>query len=234
MIELNLLPDIKLEYIKAQRTRRLVLSIAVIISIASVALLLLLLSVDGLQKKHLSDLNKDIKNDSQTLKSKPRINQILTVQNQLASLTSLHQSKPAAARLVTYLDQVTPIQVAINTFTIDFTQYTATISGQADTLNSVNQYVDTLKLTNYTTTGNTHPTNAFSNVVLSAFGLTNSTGQAQTKPATYTITLAYDKSIFDITQNATLNVPNRTTTRSGLNDPNALFTNAPPPNGGNH
>ena len=43
MIQLNLLPDVKMQYIKAQRTRNMVLSTAVIISLASVALLVLLL-----------------------------------------------------------------------------------------------------------------------------------------------------------------------------------------------
>lgn len=46
---------------------------AIIISLASVALLVLLVLVGGLQKKHISDLNKDIKSDTATLQNKPEI-----------------------------------------------------------------------------------------------------------------------------------------------------------------
>jgi hypothetical protein len=238
MIQLNLLPDVKLEYIKAQRARRLVLSVSVLISLVAVAILVLLLGVDGLQKKHLSDLNKDIKNDSKTLKQKPRINQILTVQNQLESLTALHNAKPAASRLFNYLDQVTPVSVDINNFTTDFGLQTATLTGDADSLSSINQYVDTLKFTSYTTTDSKAATKAFSNVVLSSFGLSSgATGPQANKPANYTITLSYDRNIFDITQKINLSVPNKVTTRSEVNQPGELFTTAPAtsaPSGGTH
>lgn len=223
MIELNLLPDIKLEYIKTQRARRLTLTVAVLVTIASIALLVLLLGVDGLQKKHLNDLNRDISSETGQLQHKPNINRILTVQNQLESLTALHAAKPAASRLFSYLDQVTPAQIDINDFTIDFTQQTATITGTADALSSVNQYIDTLKFTTYTTGSNTTATKAFSNIVLSSFGL----GSGGGNKANYSITLSYDKNIFDTTQTVTLSVPQLVTTRSELNQPTDLFKAAP-------
>ena len=154
MIQLNLLPDVKLEYIKAQRSRRLVFSVSVLVTIASVALLLLLLSVEGLQKKHLSDLNNDISSETSKLQNEPQINKILTVQNQLESLTALHAGKPAATRLFDYLNQVTPANVNITDFSIDFTKQTTTVTGTSDSLSSVNKYVDTLKFTTYTTDSN--------------------------------------------------------------------------------
>lgn len=225
MIQMNLLPDVKLEYIKAQRTRQMAVTIASIVTIVSIAILVLLLAANGLQKKHLNDLSKDINTESSKLKSEPDINRILTVQNQLESLTQLHDGKPAASRLFGYLNQVTPTQVSINNFATDFTTQTATITGSADALSSVNTYVDTLKFTKYTTDTVTDPAPAFSNVVLTSFGV-SSGGSGKT--ATYTITLTYDKTIFDITQNVQLKVPsNATTTRSELNSANNLFENAP-------
>jgi Tfp pilus assembly protein PilN len=221
MIQFNLLPDVKLEYIKAQRSRRLVLAVSVVVCAASVVLLGLLLSYDGLQKKHLNDLNHDISSETSTLQNKPNINTILTVQNQLESLTTLHNGKPAADRLFDYLNELTPASVSITSLDIDFTQYTVTINGTADTLASVNQYVDTLKLTTYTSGSSSSPSPAFSNVVLSDFGLnTGSTDSSQA--ATFTITLAYDKNIFDITQNINLSVPN-VVTRAQVQDPTDLF-----------
>jgi hypothetical protein len=146
------------------------------------------------------------------------------VQNQLESLTALHAGKPAAPKLFDYLNQVTPSAVSISNLTVDMTQQTATITGTADALHSVNQYVDTLKFTKYTADSGTK-TPAFTNVVLSSFGLSGDSGS--TKPANYTITLAYDKNILDITKEVTLSVPNITTTRSTLQQPTDLFQAGP-------
>lgn len=222
MTQLNLLPDVKLQYIKAQRTRRLVLTVSILVGAVAIALLAILLSVDGLQKKHLSDLNRDIASESSKLQAEPQINKILTVQNQLESLTALHAGKPAASNLFDYLNQVTPVQVSINNFTIDFTKQTIIVTGTTDALSSVNKYVDTLKYTTYSSdsqTGN-HP--AFSNVVLTTFGLNNGTNDSS-QAANYSISLSYDKNIFDITQKINLTVPNLTTTRLSLQQPTDLF-----------
>ena len=225
MIQLNLLPDVKLDYIKAQRTQRLVFSIAFLVTAASIILLVLILGLDGLQKKHLSDLNNNITAQTNQIKNKPQIGSILTVQNQLESLTALHASKPAASQLFGYLTQVTPTQVSITSFGIDFTQNTATITGAADKFSSVTTYVDNLKATTYTTAINSSNSPAFSNVVLSSFGISG--GTASTPAANYTITLGFDKTIFDITQTIKLTVPQQTITRSDISQPPALFTDAP-------
>ena len=226
MIQLNLLPDVKMQYIKAQRTKNMVLSTAIIISLASVGLLILLLLVGGVQKKHISDLNKDIKADTATLQKQPDIEKILTVQNQLQRLTELHESKPAVSNLFVYLNQVTPTQVDITEFTIDFTANTASVTGTADSLSSVNKYVDTLKFTTFTTEENSTPQKAFSDVVLSSFSLSTS-GQIK-RAASYTITMAYNPTIFDVTQKVSLSVPKLTTTRSALEKPvEELFQASP-------
>ena len=100
MIELNLLPDVKLEYIRAQRIKRLVMSIAFIISVAAITLLVLLVVVETWQKHSLSNLNSDVTAKTNQLKGKPHINDVLTVQNQLSSLNSLHQSEMCLSILI--------------------------------------------------------------------------------------------------------------------------------------
>lgn len=209
-IEVNLLPDVKQEYIKAEHSRRLVISVSVIVIIASVGLLVLLLSASALQKKHINDLTTDIKKYSDELKSKPQISKILTVQNQLQSLTALHDEKPAASRVFDYLNQTTPTVVDISSFKVDFTSKTVTISGNADSLSAVNKYIDTLKFTSYKS-ANGSSTKAFSNVVMTTFGV--SSGDKGSRPASYTITFNYDPVLFDVTKSARLSVPAQTTTR---------------------
>jgi hypothetical protein len=226
MVQFNLLPDVKLEYIKAQRSRRLVLSVAVLVSAVSLGLMILLFSVGRLQQKHLDDLSKDITSQSAKLKAQPNIDKILTVQNQLDSLGGLHADKPAASRLFGYLNDVTPAQISITSYSTDFTTQTATITGTADALSTVNKYVDTLKFTTYKVPNDDTETKAFSNVVLGGFALVTG-AKDTTQPATYTITLVYDKVIFDIAQNVSLSVPNQITTRSQINQPTELFKAAP-------
>jgi hypothetical protein len=226
MIQLNLLPDVKLEYIKAERSRRLFMSVSILASTVTIGILVLLLLYGGLQKKHLHDLSSDISKEGKQLQSEPKIDKILTVQNQLQSLTALHASKPAVSRLFDYLNQLTPTQISITNFTTDFTQQTATITGTADALSSVNKYIDTMKFTTYTTDTSSTSSKAFSNVVLTSFGVTAASGKG-TKPANFTITLGYDKPIFDITQKVSLSVPQISTTRASLENPTALFEAGP-------
>ncbi len=222
MIELNLLPDVKLEFIKSQRMLRLVLTIAVIVSAAAIAILLILLSIDGIQRKHLNDLNGDVDSLTKQLQNEPQINKILTVQNQLNSLTALHDTKPAAAQLANYLNDVTPVQVYITELKADFTMQTMSITGTADSLSSVNKYIDTLKFTTYTSDKTNSTNKAFNNVVLKTFGV-NAGSQSPNQAVNYEIDLSYDKNIFDVTQQIKLVVPSQVTTRSELDKPNDLF-----------
>jgi Tfp pilus assembly protein PilN len=207
MIQLNLLPDVKMEYIKAQRQRRLVTSISVIVTLVAVGLLVILLSIDGLQKKHLSDLSKDINSESSKLQGEPQIKKILTVQNQLSSLTGLHDSEPATNRLFGYLNQITPDTVNITDFNIDYVENKISITGTSASLAFVNQYVDTLKNTSYTTDSSSESKQAFSDVVLSNFSLNTDSQAGAGQAANYTIDMSYDHAIFDITQKAKLSVP---------------------------
>lgn len=210
MIQFNLLPDVKLQYLRARRVKRLVSFISIVVGAVSLFIFLLaLVTVDVVQKKNMHDLTGDITTKSNQLKSTKNINKILTVQNQLNTLTSLHDQKVVASRLFGDIAKVTPAQVTISNLQLDFTANTATISGEAPTLDGVNAYTDTLKATTYqaTATGSTSATpstNAFSSVVLSAFG-------RDSKGATYTITLSFDPQIFsNANSSVTLSVPSGT------------------------
>ena len=222
MIEFNLLPTVKMDYIKAQRSRRLMFTISALVTMAAVVLLGFMLAYQGFQKKHLNDVNADIAAETSQLKHKPQIDKILTVQNQLQSLTALHAAKPAASNLFNYLNDVTPAKVSISHFSADFTTQSVTVSGGTDALSTVNQYVDTLKFTKYTTDDDTTQTPAFTNVVLNSFGLSATTSSGS-NPASYSISFNYDPNIFDVTKQVKLTVPKVTTTRSAINSPTDLF-----------
>jgi hypothetical protein len=196
---------------------------SIAVSAASVSIILLLASVVyGVQTVQLSQLNKNIKDNTAKLKSIDGLDKILTIQNQLNNITKLHTDKPVVGRLFTFLPQVTPNDVQISTYNISFTEPASIqIQGTAKSLEAVNKFVDTLKFTNYTVDGGTDEKPAFSSVVLSSFGRSD-------KDASYNITMKYDSAIFSSSnKQVTLVVPKITSTRSQTEQPPALFKEQP-------
>lgn len=249
MIQFNLLPDVKLQYIKAEQTRRLVTLVSIIVSAASIGILLLVFSLNALQTKHLNDLNKDIKSETANIQKQPDLNKVLTIQNQLSSLTNLHSSKPAVSCLASYLNQITPATANINDLTATFNTQNLVITGTTDSLATVNQFIDTLKFTTFTATPTDLPacSTVSTNQPKKDCKLPENATSVQCNPqkatdpkpafnsvvltsfaltaheATYSITFNYDPAIFDITQAIKLTVPKQVTTRSQLNQPKDLF-----------
>jgi hypothetical protein len=222
MIQFNLLPDVKLEFIKARRSKHMVLLIASGVTIFSLVVFILLFSIVNIfQTKHINDLNKDIAKYTATLKAIPDVDKILTIQNQLGNLTALHDQKPISSRTITYLEQLTPAKATISDAKVDFAARTISITGNADALSTVNKYVDTLKFTDYTVAGSTDATKAFSDVVLGSFTV----GE---KGVTYDITLNFDSAIFDATKQVNLVVPKIISTRSETEKPSDVFQQTNP------
>lgn len=206
MVQFNLLPDVKLEYVKAQRTKYLMTFVSFVVSAVAIAIFLFsLFLVNVVQKRDLSNLNKDIGSKSQELKNTKDLDKILTVQNQLNTLTSLHEEKPVTSRLPAYITAMTPAQASISKLSLDFTAGTLSIGGTAPSLDIVSVYTDTLKGTKFTTTDNTTKTKAFSGVVLSSFSRND-------KGANFTIDMKYDPLLFDVRSTVQLLVPTVTVT----------------------
>jgi len=228
MIQFNLLPEVKQEYIKAARQKRTVIVISFLVAASTLFIFaMLFMSVHVFQKVHMGNLNEDIKKDTQTLKSTPDLEKVLTVQNQLNSLPALHGKKPVTSRLFTYLGQVTPAQVNIGKMEIDFDKNTLSITGTTDSLATTNKFIDTLKFTTYSEDATSDPqTQAkselkpFSNVEMNKFTRTD-------KEATYEITLAFKPDIFDVNKTVALIVPKIISTRSDTEKPTEIFKALP-------
>jgi Tfp pilus assembly protein PilN len=200
-MQFNLLPDVKQEYLKTRRTRQLVLLIAFAASAASLTVLVLLLvSVKLVQTKSMHDADKDITKYSNQLKAIPDIDKILTVQNQLNTLTGLHDQKAVASRTFGYLQQLTPSSVSLTSMAADYTANTISLTGSALSLDQVNLYADTLKQTKFTSDKKDAEPKAFSDVVLSTFARDD-------KGATFTLTLTFQPDIFSSADDVKLTVP---------------------------
>lgn len=220
MVQFNLLPAVKIEYIKARRQKRLVMLVAAATIGGCLAILAILFSIVFVgQKLKLSNLDKSIKSVASDIQNKPDINKILTIQNQLTAIDQLHKDKPETTRLFTYIAQVTPSKISLQSLSIDYTASTMTVTGQAPSLEEVNKFVDTLKFTTISRDGkvNSDDPKAFSQVVLAAFGRDD-------KGASFSINMGYDGAIFSSDETALqLTVPKITSSRSETERPVDLF-----------
>jgi hypothetical protein len=219
-VQFNLLPDVKLEFDRQQRTKRLVYGVSMLVSAVVLAVFIFsFVTVDLLQKKLLSDANNNITTYSKKLKAIPDLDKVLTIQNQLSALPALHQSKHVSSRFFTYLKQITPSKIFVGQVTLDMSTNKMTIGGTSDTLATINAFVDTLKFTQYKTSDQSDSKPAFNSVVLSSSGRSD-------KNASYSVDAAFDPALFDGTQTVSLVVPKEVTTRSVTEAPdinNLLF-----------
>ena len=219
MIQFNLLPAVKVDYIKARRMKRLVIFGSAGAIAASLVILFILFSIVFIgQNIRLKNLDKSIKKETADIKGRPDINKVLTIQNQLTSIDALHVAKPETGRLFTYVTQVVPSKVTIQSYSLNFAEPNMVFTGQAPTLEEVNKFVDTLKFTTISKNAeDTSNAKAFSQVVLSTFS-------RDIKGVTFTISLVYDPSIFASEEkDLKLVIPKITTTRSATERPEALF-----------
>jgi hypothetical protein len=193
----------------------LVSTIAIVTSV--IIIVGLVSAVFGVQRKTIADLSRDIDSVASELQGTPDLTKMLTVQNQLNSLPELHEGKPMASRIFEYITQSTPADASISRLLVDFSAQGMTISGSAASLGTVNTFADTLKFATYHVSSNPQEeVPAFSNVVLATF-------DRDSEDASYTITLTFDPVIFSEAEEVTLTVPNKITTRSQTEQPEALF-----------
>lgn len=219
MIQFNLLPNVKVEYLKTKRLKRLIsLGAAGVIGFCVLVLFTLFSIVIVIQPKRLSDLDKSIKAVANEIKSTKDINKVLTIQNQLTAIDSLHASKPATEKLFTFITQITPKAVSTQTFNIDLASSKIDVTGQASSIEEMNKFVDTLKFTTIDYgDGSSTDKKAFSQVVLTSYAIND-------KGAGFVINFNYEPDIFKSDKTTLkLIVPKITTTRSETERPTDLF-----------
>ena len=135
MIEINLVPDIKQELIKAGRVRTKVIMGAIFVGIVSVAVVILLaFYVFGVQTARNIFADSAIKSGNEKLMAITDLSKTLTIQNQLTKITILNDDKKVDSRtfdLLTAIIPPAPNNILISDMTIDSTTNTITINGQA-------------------------------------------------------------------------------------------------------
>ena len=135
MIEINLVPDVKQELLKAQRVRASVISVAIVVGIVAVGVVVALaMWVFAVQAARDVISDNTIKDQSQKLSAVPDVSTTLTIQNQLSKLSELHNAKHIDSRIfdiLTTINPPAPNNVAITKLTLDSTDSSVKIEAQA-------------------------------------------------------------------------------------------------------
>ncbi len=202
MIEINLIPDVKRELLKAQRARAFVVSTSIMVSIiAGGVVVALLLYMGGVQNIREYVLDNAIKSESQKLAEVEDLSKILTIQNQLSVINDLNADKNIDSRIFNVLAGVVPPEpnnAQISQVTIDAEESTIRLEGQTSGYDAMEVFKKTLDsaLLSYTEDGDTEAqtTKLASDISITdtSFG-TNSDNQ---KVLRFAITFTYDDKLF--------------------------------------
>lgn len=206
MVQFNLLPDVKLEYIKAVKRRRLITIGSVLAtSVSLFVFVLIFIFVKFNQPRHMDHLDADIQGGISQLRSVEDLDKILTIQNQLGSITQLHEEKMMASRVFEYMSTTVPKDVSITGIEITKEESKLVFKGRSKDLATLNKFVDTLKFAQYSKKSEPEAgkLNAFSGVVLSSYSI-DSSGEGNSSPNTinFEVSMVYDPIIFHNTATA--------------------------------
>ncbi len=139
MIEINLIPNVKLELIKAQKTRSKVIAISIFVGVASLSVVAVLLAyIYMVQSIRGVFADNEIKSGSAKLAKVEDLSKVLTIQNQLTKISELNDSKKIDSRIFDILQVIIPRESAgsstpliqISTISIDPESSVITIDGQ--------------------------------------------------------------------------------------------------------
>ena len=136
MIQVNLIPDIKRELLRAQQMRRTAISISIFAGVIAAGAVVALGIILGVQVVHENIVRENIKKEYNTLKSVDNIENVLTIQNQLTSIQSYQDKRTIDSRLFDVLGAINPAEPnSVKFSSIKFDPLATTISIEGTAVN---------------------------------------------------------------------------------------------------
>lgn len=232
MIEINLVPDVKQELLNAQRVRTSVISLSIVVGLATVAIVVVLaIWVFVVQAARGVLADNAIKEESSKLAAIEDISNTLTIQNQLSKLSSMHDNKSVDSRvfdILTTINPPAPNNVSITNLTLDSAAKTITLEAQAAAgYPALEVFKKTIGATSFqfTKDGQTETVPLASQIDDSS---DRSYGEdaSGAKVLRFTMSFVYPEELFArLSDNAIIVAPTRTNvTDSFLGVPNSLFS----------
>jgi len=176
MIEINLIPDVKREYLRARAQRNYIIFMSTIVGAAAVAAAVVLGLVFSGQLVAEAVQNRSIEDQNKKLSAIEDLSKTVTIQQQLEKIDSQHLNKTIDSRLFTLLTAVNPPapnDVKISTLKLDPETKTIVMDGSA-----LNGYaaLEVLKKTIMNTTIQTLPDDQDAKVPLAERIMAGDTG----------------------------------------------------------
>lgn len=237
MVQLNLLPDVKKEFLQAQRTRNSVITICIFVSVVFVGVLVVLAVIMGGQAITKNVVTNDIKKNAATIQNTEELNEYLTVQNQLSHIDALKEVQPVYSRLFDYLVKLNPASPnnveltsvkVTNSVASGGTANSIELQGSTANFASLDVFKTTLQNAkiSYTDKDGNKVTDQplFNTVTVKEASISRSTDEGRVN---FTIDVEYNPEAFDNSaKDFVLTVPNQTTSDADRNTPKEIFGNS--------
>lgn len=108
MIQINLIPDVKREYLKARRMRDVAISFSILVSIVAIGLVVVLAMFLSIQAAREFFADQNIDTEYEKLSSVEDLGNMVTIENQLSLISAQHHSKTITSRLFSVLQAINP------------------------------------------------------------------------------------------------------------------------------
>jgi len=145
MIDVNLLPDSKLNKLKEKKSRQLALSISTLVIIISIGLPLALFVIDFALQRTIQSKQENINSLISEFKAKENVQEILTVQSQLNKVSDIESNRYYIANLMSLLEYSTPSEVDLVSVVAKGPDATFEIQAEASSIAEANRFIDTLE-----------------------------------------------------------------------------------------
>jgi hypothetical protein len=142
MFEVNLVPEVKRELLRAHSLRKAVTSISILAVAIGVGVVLILGAVVGTQQVLSANRNTEMQSEYDKFMQSSNINASLTIQNQLDQLQKVYDGKKEVSRIFSVLDVILPAneeRVTLSDMDISFVNNSILVEGQAQSA-SLNDY----------------------------------------------------------------------------------------------
>ena len=198
MIQINLLPDVKHEYLRTQQVKHTFVVASGLISVVVITLtVLLFMYVRVAQPQHRKNLQKDIDSNISQIKQKSDASKIVTVQGVLEQIPKIQDKKTITSNVFGYLTSFTPRDVAYGEVKLDLAASTLNLSGSAVSYEQAQVLANNLKSAQFTymVDGSEQKVKPFSAVVFQSLGKAESATNG--KPVSFQLSVTFDPVMFD-------------------------------------
>lgn len=133
--EINLVPEVKMQMIKAQKMRNLVLFVCIVVSSVAVSVVLVLFGIKSGQDIAMAGKDTRLALMSQKLNEYAELNDLVTIQGQLTGITDIAARRTVISRVfgaLAVMVQQGADDVKLSELRVDLDSSTLTLEGQTD------------------------------------------------------------------------------------------------------